>query len=136
MLSTTYLIYIFLVVMITVLVARTLSKNGALFLVDSFSGNEPLARSINHLLVVGFYLINLGFALLQLGNHRSINTTSEAIVFLSSKLGFVLVILGAAHFFNLFVISKFKNTQERKLIEQSRYENSINTPTTEVVSDA
>lgn len=133
MVTTTYLIYLFLVVIITVLVARTLSKNGGAFLVDSFNGNESLAHSINHLLVVGFYLINLGFALLQLGNHRSINTSAEAIVFLSSKLGFVLVILGVAHFFNLFVISRFKNTQEQKLIRRHREAHAMAASNNEVV---
>ncbi len=136
MLSTTYLIYLFLVVIITVLVARTLSKNGALFLVDSFEGNEALASSINHLLVVGFYLINLGFALLQLGNHRAISTPAEAIVFLSSKLGFVMVILGIAHFFNLFVISWFKKSQEEKLTQRRRVEHAKPVNNNEVANHA
>jgi hypothetical protein len=46
---------------ITVWVSRTLARHGRLFLVDAFSGNEPLADAVNHLLVVGFYLINLGW---------------------------------------------------------------------------
>lgn len=125
MLSTTYLTYIFLVTVITILVARTLSKNGALFLVDSFQGNEALAHSVNHLLVVGFYLVNLGFALLQLENRRTIETLDQAVIFLSSKLGFVLLFLGAAHFFNLFVISRFKHTQEVRTVQKKRLEQAI-----------
>ncbi|ASJ70642.1 hypothetical protein [Granulosicoccus antarcticus] len=115
MLTLTYATYILLVILITVLVARTLSKNGSIFLVDGFGGNEALANSINHLLVVGFYLINLGFALLQLETRRSIEDLDQALVFLSSKLGFVLLILGLAHFFNLFVISRFKTTQQNRM---------------------
>lgn len=111
MLTTTYIIYLILVSLITIFVARTLSKNGAVFLVDGFGGDKALADSINHLLVVGFYLINLGFALLQLDSHRSIETVDRAVVFLSSKIGFVMVVVGVMHFFNLFVISQFKNSQ-------------------------
>lgn len=113
MLTTTYIIYLILVSLITIFVARTLSKNGAVFLVDGFGGDKALADSINHLLVVGFYLINLGFALLQLDSHRSIETVDRAVVFLSSKIGFVMVVVGVMHFFNLFVISQFKNSQIR-----------------------
>ena len=58
---TTYGLYLALSLPLTVWVARTLHKNGRIFLVDCFHGNEPLADSVNHLLVVGFYLINFGF---------------------------------------------------------------------------
>lgn len=122
-LSSTYLVYIALVMLITVLVARTLSKNGAIFLIDSFNGNETLAHSINHLLVVGFYLINIGFALLHLENRRPLNGLDEALVFLSSKLGFVLLVVGIAHFFNLFVISRFKSAHERQVPNADRMKN-------------
>jgi len=111
MLTTTYAIYLVMVTLITIFVARTLSKNGAVFLLDGFGGDAALAQSINHMLVVGFYLINLGFALLQLDSHRNIETIDRALVFLSSKIGFVMVVVGVVHFFNLLVISKFKSIQ-------------------------
>ena len=62
----TYLAYLLLAIPLTIWVARTLYKNGLIFLIDSFLGNEPLAESVNHLLVVGFYLVNLGFVSLAL----------------------------------------------------------------------
>ena len=62
----TYVVYLVTSVALTVWVARTLFKNGRVFLVDAFSGNESLADSVNHLLVVGFYLINLGFVAVAL----------------------------------------------------------------------
>src|SRR5436190_9818985 len=62
----TYIAYLAISVALTVWVARTLHKNGRIFLVDSFHGNEQLADSINHLLVVGFYLINIGYVTLAL----------------------------------------------------------------------
>src|SRR5678809_71887 len=61
-----YLIYLTISITLTVWVARTLHKNGRIFLVDSFLGNEQLADSVNHLLVVGFYLINIGYVSLAL----------------------------------------------------------------------
>ena len=62
----TYLAYLCLSVALTVWVAQTLHKNGRIFLVDVFHGNEALADSVNHLLVVGFYLINFGYVTLAL----------------------------------------------------------------------
>ena len=69
---TTYLLYLAVSISITVWVARTLHKNGRIFLVDSFLGNEALADSVNRLLVVGFYLVNLGYVSLALKTRTTI----------------------------------------------------------------
>ncbi|MFD0430193.1 hypothetical protein ACFQ60_29755 [Streptomyces zhihengii] len=61
-----YVIYLLISVALTVWVARTLSRNGKIFLADVLKGNETLADAVNHLLVVGFYLVNLGFVTLYL----------------------------------------------------------------------
>ncbi len=111
MTAATYIAYIGLVIAITVLVARTLSKNGVLFLIDGFDGNEPLARSVNHLLVVGFYLINLGFALIRMETRQSIETVEAAILFLTQNIGLVLLVVGVMHMFNLFLIGRYRQVQ-------------------------
>jgi len=100
-----YLVYIAISVTLTIWVARTLHKRGAIFLVDAFHGNAELASSVNHLLVVGFYLINIGFVSLALKTEGTILTARGAIEMVSDKLGIVLLVLGAMHFFNLIVFS-------------------------------
>jgi hypothetical protein len=105
--ETTYLLYLAISVALTVWVARTLSKNGRVFLVNSFESDERLADSVNHLLVVGFYLINMGYVTLALKLGMKPVTAQEAIEFLSTKVGLVLLVLGAMHFFNVFVIAKW-----------------------------
>src|SRR2546421_5185701 len=101
-----YLIYLLISIILTVWVARTLHKRGAIFLVDAFHGNAELAASVNHLLVVGFYLINAGFVSLALKSDLLIDDWRKVIEMLSEKLGWVLLALGAMHFFNLFVLTK------------------------------
>ena len=105
--ETTYVTYLAISIALTVWVARTLSKNGRVFLVNSFASDERLADSINHLLVVGFYLINMGYVTLALKLGEKPVSTQEAIEFLSTKVGLVLLVLGAMHFFNVFVIAKW-----------------------------
>jgi hypothetical protein len=103
-----YLAYLAISIGLTVWVARTLSKNGRIFLVDSFLGNEALADSVNHLLVVGFYLINIGYVTLALKYGEKPFDLSQAIETLSTKVGLVLLVLGAMHFFNLYVFSRLR----------------------------
>jgi hypothetical protein len=103
-----YLFYLAISIALTVWVARTLHKNGRVFLVDSFLGNTQLADSVNHLLAVGFYLINVGYVTLALKYGAKPSSLREAIEFLSTKVGLVLLVLGAMHFFNLSVFSSMR----------------------------
>jgi hypothetical protein len=104
-----YFVYLFISVNLTIWVARTLHKRGAIFLVDSFHGNAELAASVNHLLVVGFYLINIGFVALALKTEAVIGNTRAAIELVSDKIGYVMLILGAMHFFNLYVFTRIRH---------------------------
>jgi cytochrome c biogenesis protein CcdA len=105
---TCYLSYLAISIALTVWVARTLHKSGHVFLVDAFHGNEELADSVNHLLVVGFYLINVGYIAVALKTTEALTTSREVIELESGKVGVVLLILGAMHFFNIFVLSRMR----------------------------
>ena len=104
----TYLVYLGISIALTVWVAQTLHSNGRVFLVDVFKGNEALADSVNHLLVVGFYLINLGYVSLALKLGYDVQSPQEGIEALSWKVGMVLIVLGGMHFFNLYVFSRIR----------------------------
>ncbi|WP_032809298.1 MULTISPECIES: ankyrin repeat domain-containing protein [unclassified Leptospira] len=103
-----YISYLIISILMTIWVARTLYKNGRIFLVQMFNGEEKLADSVNHLLVVGFYLINIGYISLSLTTDQKPLDLAECIEVLTKKVGTVLLILGAMHFFNLFLFSKFR----------------------------
>jgi hypothetical protein len=104
----TYLTYLLISISLTVWVAKTLHKNGRIFLVDTFLGNEALADSINHLLLVGFYLINIGYVTMALKYGETPENLQTVLEVLSTKVGVVLLVLGAMHFFNLLVFSKMR----------------------------
>lgn len=103
----TYFTYLILSVLLTVWVAQTLHKNGRVFLVDVFR-REDLADSVNHLLVVGFYLINLGYVTFALKMRGEIASLRYGVEALSVKIGGVLLVLGIMHFFNLYIFSRMR----------------------------
>ena len=75
---------------------------------EAIHGNADLADSVNHLLVVGFYLINVGYVTLALRTTATLSNLRESIELLSDKVGLVLLILGLMHFFNLFLFSRMR----------------------------
>lgn len=104
-----YLFYALLSIAATIWVGQTLFKNGRIFLVDAMQGNEPLSDSINHLLLVGFYLVNIGYVALALRYGEHPDSAVSAVESVSTKIGMVLMLLGAMHFFNLYALSKFRS---------------------------
>ena len=102
-----YALYLIASIGMTIWVARTLSKNGEVFLIDCFGHDAVLARSTNHLLVVGFYLVNIGFILLALQFGDVPVTVPDAIRFVASKVGLAVLVLGGMHFFNMHAIARF-----------------------------
>ena len=104
----TYLIYLAISTALTVWVGRTLYRNGQVFLVEVFAGQEGLARAVNQLLVVGFYLVNFGFVSLFLRLGRGVADARASIEALSTKVGVVLLVLGAMHFMNMYVLNRFR----------------------------
>lgn len=104
----TYALYLTLALAMTIWVARTLHKNGRVFLVECFHGNTELADSVNQLLVAGFYLINIGFVSLYLKTAEDVLDTRGVFEMLSGKIGVVLLVLGGMHFLNLLLFTRMR----------------------------
>lgn len=102
-----YLVYAALAVGLVIYLARTLRANGAIFLKDVFE-DQSLAKSVNHLLVIGFYLLNLGYAFLLFQLQPSYDSLIEAFNELIVKVGWLLLSLGLIHLFNMFVFWRIR----------------------------
>ena len=108
----TYTLYLLIAIPLTIWVAKTLHKNGRIFLVKCFHNDEEMADSVNHLLVVGFYLINIGFVALYLKVGQAVLDAQDVFETLAGKIGFVLLVLGTMHFFNIFLFTRTRKKRE------------------------
>lgn len=104
----TYLVYLAVSVTVALWVGWSLHRNGRTFLVEIFQGKEDLADSVNHLLVVGHYLISIGFVTVALQYGAEAHDIDDAIKSVSTKVGVVLLVLGGLHFVNMFMFSKLR----------------------------
>jgi hypothetical protein len=102
-----YATYAAITLGLTIFLARTLFRNGAVFLEDVFKDTPKMAEAVNKLLVVGFYLVNLGYAALIM-KAQSASTAVEAVEVLAWKLGALLMSLAFMHFVNLFVFYRIR----------------------------
>jgi len=115
----TYSIYLPITISLTIWVARTLFKNGRVFLVEIFHKDEVLADSVNKLLLVGFYLVNVGYAVYTLKIWETIEVTQQVIEVLSQKIGWIILVLGAMHFFNLFILFNLRRKAQQHTLQRN-----------------
>ena len=110
-----YLVYIAVALALTTWLAKTLFRNGVVFLHDVFVDKPDLADAVNHLLVVGFYMLNTGYALYILRASAGL-TMFEAVQFLVNRLALLLGTLALMHFVNVFVFWQIRARREQRHI--------------------
>ena len=117
--------YLSISIAMTIWVARTLSTNGYVFLVEAFGARADLAHSINHMLVVGFYLINIGFVLLALRYGARPIDVPGVMEYVSTKVGLAMLVLGAMHFALMYVIAKYGRHAAGYIAEEASAKASV-----------
>ncbi|WBV53734.1 hypothetical protein [Chryseobacterium gambrini] len=100
-----YMIYLPIVILLTVLVSQLLFKNSKAFMIDIFHQKEDIAMATNSLFKIGFYLLNLGFALCII-EFFQIETIERLVVALSEKIGGFSIYLGVMMLLNLLLFLK------------------------------
>jgi hypothetical protein len=119
-----YLIYLPIIVTLTWYVAHTLFQNSKVFMLDIFRGKEDIAMSTNKLFETGFYLLNIGFALLIMEIAYEIGSNRNLLEILSTKIGGFAIYLGIMLFFNLYLffrgrrISKVKTAAATNIVAE------------------
>jgi hypothetical protein len=111
---TAYFIYLPITLLLTWLVASSLFKNGLVFMRDIFFGREEIAKATNSLFKIGFYLLNIGFALFILRIYDVLSGTQGMIEVLSSKIGGFCIYLGIMLFCNMYLFFRGKKVAKQK----------------------
>jgi len=111
-----YLIYLPLVIVLTFYVANNLFKNSIVYMNDIFNGRGEIAKATNTLFKIGFYLLNLGFALYILTINNVVSTTQSTIEVLSKKVGGFSIYLGIMLFLNMYLFFRGKRVAKEKRV--------------------
>lgn len=113
-----YAIYLPIALFLTYYVSKTLFKNSKIYMLDIFKGREEIANATNKLFETGFYLLNLGFALMILEMNMYDNSYQVLIEKLSYKIGGFSIYLGLMLFLNLYFFFRGKRKASQAQVEQ------------------
>ena len=114
----TYLLYLLISTGLTVLVGTGLARSGRAFLLDVFGGNDTLARAVSRLLVLGFYLLSLGFVTLTMRTGGDVASARTGLQLLSVKIGEVLLVLGVLPLVTLAALARTRRRAHARGIPQ------------------
>ena len=109
-----YVIYLPVIIILTWYIAHTLFKNSKVFMLDIFNGKTDIAYSTNTLFETGFYLLNLGFALLIMEVSVEISNSRSLLEILSAKVGGFAIYLGIMLFFNLYLFFRGRRVSKMR----------------------
>lgn len=104
----TYLLYLAITIPLTLWVARALHRHGQIFLNDVFNGDTNLAKAVNQLLVIGFYLLNLGYVALFMTSDAQVGSVRRLMEVLSAKVGAVAIVVGVVHLANVWAFNALR----------------------------
>lgn len=114
-----YVIYLPIAISLTYYVAYVLFKNSTVYMNDIFLNRPDVAKATNNLFKIGFYLLNVGFALYILKMHLYGNGLQEMIEKLSYKVGGFSIYLGMMLFANLFLFFRGKRiAKQRRAVQR------------------
>ncbi len=84
---------------------RTFHKHGRIYMIDLFKKDEEhLVDSINNLLLLGYYLLNLGYATWSIIEWPQIQNLGGVFELVGRQSGIMIIMLGVIHYFNMFVL--------------------------------
>ncbi|MFM2213563.1 MAG: hypothetical protein RL427_826 [Bacteroidota bacterium] len=113
-----YAIYLPIALFLTYYVSTTLFKNSKIYMLDIFKGREEIANATNKLFETGFYLLNLGFALMILEMNLYQDSYQLLIEQLSYKIGGFTIYLGIMLFLNLYLFFRGKRKAKENRVEE------------------
>jgi hypothetical protein len=114
-----YIIFLALMVFIIVYVGRYFYTNGRVFIISLFHGNVSLADHINKLLLIAYYLFNIGYSFIKVKQWQKISTPEMMVSSLASNVGVLILILAVTHYFNMMVIYQLSKSKSMSITNKS-----------------
>ncbi len=112
-----YLVYLPVAIAITIVVGKMCHRNGIVF-IKSIINDPKVATAINNLLLVGYYLLNVGYGILMVRKWPPVDSVSELLFELNGRVTTIIMILAVMHYFNIIVL-----TTGRRIINKTQIKN-------------
>lgn len=115
-----YIVFLSMIIYIIVFVGRYFFTNGRVFILNLFNNNEEQADTINRILLIAYYLFNIGYSFMILRKWEKVHNTSEMFSSITENMSLLIIILAVMHYFNMtviYILSKKSNSLTNKTFQ-------------------
>lgn len=102
-----YIIYLSITSFIIIKVGKICYQNGNVFVSQLIPNHEELCLKINQVLLVGYYLLNLGYCAMTLISWKKIAETNQLIEVIAYKSAIIICTISIMHYINIFLLTKY-----------------------------
>ena len=102
-----YLIYLSLTSIIIIKVGKSCYDNGNIFVSQLIPNHEELCHQINKMLLIGYYLLNLGYCAMTIISWEKIQTSNQLIEIIATKSAIIILTIGFMHYINIILLTKY-----------------------------
>lgn len=102
-----YFIFLLITTYIIIVVGKICYRNGNVFVLELIPDHEELCQQINKMLLIGYYLINIGYCAMTLISWSTITILAELIATISAKTAIIVGILAVLHYLNIFILTNY-----------------------------
>ena len=108
-----YTIYLFVTIFIIFKVGMVFYRNGYVFILSLFHGDTVFTNHVNKVLLLGYYLLNIGYAFLSIRMWSAIVTVQYLISELAFRIGGLMALLALMHYFNMLVLYLLSHSKNK-----------------------
>lgn len=108
-----YLLYSLATLYIIYFLGKYFHKHGRVFILALYNNNVAEADATNNLLLTLYYLLNMGYTILQLYFWVPITSWMHLLGIISYKISLILMLLAGIHYINMltiYLLSKSKTS--------------------------
>nr|WP_315202232.1 hypothetical protein [uncultured Flavobacterium sp.] len=102
-----YFIYLSITVFIILKVGKICYKNGNVYVSELIPNHSDLCQKINQILLLAYYLLNIGYCAMTLISWEKILSTNQLIEVIAIKTAIIAFVISALHYTNIIIITKY-----------------------------
>lgn len=102
-----YIIFLIIISYIIIVVGKICYQNGNIFVVELIPNHAAFCKQINKMLLIGYYLVNIGYSAMTLANWESINSIQLLVEIIALKTATIVLILSLLHYLNIYILTNY-----------------------------
>lgn len=114
-----YCIYGCITIYIIYWVGKLFYLNGRIFILRLFLHDESMTDTTNNILLMAYYLFNIGYAVLQFSFWEDVTGIESLMSSIATKTGILVIILAVTHYFNILLIYLLSKRNSQSLTSKN-----------------